>query len=793
MSRGNARKHPADILVDYRRLLVGLVAFLSVLAAVAVPSLEKDPSLTSMFSVTSPKYRQHQDFLKIFGNDEFIILAIKNKITARDPGMLTALDSLTKKLTKMDKVAEVVSITNLECFRKVGGEVGNYPLVLRNNESLVFPADPDLDEMRKALPVMDLLLSPDLKTLGVLIRVHDRWRMDLDAFHELVASINDSIKGTILADSDYRIVGAAMIRNALEKYSIQSAVIFGLLCGLICTVVTVYIFRSLKVTLVTGLILSLSLLWTLGLMSVLRIPLNPTTSTAFGLILITSLEIVIHMVVRYNQFRQLTKDRIDAVRETVRFLARPCLICAATTAVGFGSCMVSSIPMVFQLGLIMSLGIMISCGLALILASALIIATTALDADARFGIAGGLLTGLLEKVKQSISKHYRIYTVGGFAIAALMFSGTPFIRTDQQFLRFLGETNTEVRDIRFVEENLTGFHVAELILESEGSAFKKAAAWNKVMELEERLRDVPGVVATDSLLPFLVHAHSLLGRQTSSPLELFRNPALVPQLLFLTSMTPEGKRMMRRYAQDDFSRIRILVRFKNSASTSIQDTVAQIRSIADSVMKGVATPTVTGELAVFSAQGVDFVTSEIHSLLLALAIITILLMIQMGTPLFGLVSLIPNIPPIAAVFGVMGWFGICLDGATVFAATVAVGLAVDNTIHYVAQLKREIRLNPGLGVRACVFRAYSFAAPPMAAWSVVTLLGFLTLLATPFRATHNFGILVSAAVLMGMFGDLAFMQSMVLTSASIRRLIRKVIDKDNHSRNLREETGAPRG
>jgi len=779
-------KHPADIFVDQRRFLVGLVVVLSVLAAVAVPSLEKDPSLESMFSVTSPKYRQHHEFLQIFGNEEFVILAIKNEATTRDQGVLTALDAITNQLSKLDKVAEVISITNIEGFRKVGGEVGNYPIVLRNSELLIFPDDPDLDEMKKALPIMDLLLSQDLKTVGVLIRVHDRWKMDLDAFQELIVGINDLIKGTILADSDYRIVGPAMIRNALQKYSIQSAVTFGFLCSLICTVVTIYIFRSLKVTLATGLILGLSLLWTLGLMSLLRIPLNPTTSSAFGLILITSLEIVIHMVVRFNQFRQFTEDRIDAVRETVRFLARPCLICASTTAVGFGSCMVSSIPMVFQLGLIMSLGIMISCGLALILAPALIMATKALDADARNGMVGGVLTGVLEKVKQSISKHYRVYTVGGLAIAALMFSGAPFIRTDQQFLRFLGETNTEVVDIRFVEENLTGFHALELVLESEGSAFKKAVAWKSVMELEKRLRDVPGVVAADSLLPFMVHAHSLLGRRTSGPDELFRNPAVLPQLLFITSMTPEGKRLMRRYVQDDFNRIRILVRFKNSPSTSIQETVEQVHSIADSVMKGVATATVTGELAVFAAQGVDFVTSEIHSLLLALGIITIILMIQMGTPLFGLVSLVPNIPPIAAVFGVMGWFGISLDGATVFAATVAVGLAVDNTVHYVAQLKREIRLNPELGVRTCVFRAYSLAAPPMAAWSVVTLLGFLALTATPFRASHNFGILVSAAVLMGMFGDLAFMQSLVLTSATVRGLIRKVMDKEAGRRNLRK-------
>jgi uncharacterized protein len=153
----------------------------------------------------------------------------------------------------------------------------------------------------------------------------------------------------------------------------------------------------------------------------------------------------------------------------------------------------------------------------------------------------------------------------------------------------------------------------------------------------------------------------------------------------------------------------------------------------------------------------------------------------MGTPLFGLISLIPNIPPVATVFGIMGYMRIPLDGVTVFAATVAIGLAVDNTIQFVTQLKREIKLNPGEDVESCMFRAYRLAAKPMASWSIVTLLGFLAMLATPFQAAVSFGILVASAVFMGMFADLIFMQSMILTFPWIRNIIQKVVEKESMS------------
>ena len=155
------------------------------------------------------------------------------------------------------------------------------------------------------------------------------------------------------------------------------------------------------------------------------------------------------------------------------------------------------------------------------------------------------------------------------------------------------------------------------------------------------------------------------------------------------------------------------------------------------------------------------------------------MMIQMGSPLFGLISLIPNIPPMATVFGLIGWGGIALGGVNMAAATVALGLAVDNTIQFVAQLRRETDLNPDLGVRECVFRAYRLSARPIVAWSMVITLGFLSMLGTPFQSAREFGTLVAAAMMMGIFGDLVFMQSMILTFGPIRKLIRRMVRRES--------------
>jgi predicted RND superfamily exporter protein len=101
--------------------------------------------------------------------------------------------------------------------------------------------------------------------------------------------------------------------------------------------------------------------------------------------------------------------------------------------------------------------------------------------------------------------------------------------------------------------------------------------------------------------------------------------------------------------------------------------------------------TLTGDISVFAAQASALIRSQIKSLALAIILITGLLIVNLRSVRLGLVSLIPKIPPVALIFAIMGWRGISLDSVTVFAASVALGLAVDDTVHFLTQLKLVMR------------------------------------------------------------------------------------------------------
>jgi uncharacterized protein len=355
-----------------------------------------------------------------------------------------------------------------------------------------------------------------------------------------------------------------------------------------------------------------------------------------------------------------------------------------------------------------------------------------------------------------------------------MIASIPLVRSDTQILRLLSASTQEIKDLRFVDEQLTAVHSLELVIEAQKGTFKNPDAWKQVADLNERLQEIPDVVGVDSFLPLLEYLQSMMGNSNGPEGNLFSNPILLPQLLMLTSLSDEGRRLTSRYLDDGSGRLHISVRIKNSPSVPITNTIEALRSTAESVMKEHGRVTVTGDISVFAAQGSALVRSQIRSLGLAFLLITGLLMVNLRSIRLGLVSLIPNIPPVALIFGIMGWTGISLDSVTVFAASVALGLAVDDTVHFLTQLKLEMGAQRENGsIELCVHRAFDVTAKAMLSTSAVLFFGFLVLVISPFSPVVSFGILGAASVLTALLADVIFMPSVVLASPIVRNLLKR--------------------
>jgi len=772
MSSVEISKKVIDILIDYRCVLAGILLAATAVLAFFAGGVTRDPSMRSGIDTTSRAYQQYQVFMEHFGNEEFILIVVSQGRKANEPEVLKSVQAITRGLENLDKVTEVVSLTNLKVFRQREGRFGVSPVVNMRDGHPALPKEEEWNSLQKALPAMDFLVSKNLDTVGFLVRTEEAYRFEIPAIETVLNEASSVVQRNLLPGARFHIVGPQVIRLAVHWYNLQTAIVFGILCLMIGTGISFYIFKTVRVAIITYAIVGIVVVWILAFMSLSEIPLTSTTGLSFGLVLVVSLATTIRIVTHFNERYRIVQNRVEAMRQALGVVLVPCLICSTTTAVGFGTTMVSSIPMVFQLGLIMSLGVMLSFVVSVLATTAFLTSMRPIKPRSYERMADDFVAHMLAQMKSAVFKHYRLVTAVGLVFTVVMFASIPMVRSDTQILRLLSASTKEVKDLRFVEEQLTAVNSLELLIEAQDGTFKKPDAWKQVAELNKRLQEIPEVVGVDSFLPLLEYLQSMMGDSNGIEGSLFSNPTLLPQLLMLTSMTDEGRRLAGRYLDDGSGRMHISVRIKNSPSVSITDTIEAVRSTAESGMKGHGRITVTGDVSVFAAQGSALVRSQIRSLGLAFILITGLLIVNLRSMKLGIVSLIPNLLPVSLIFGIMGWTGISLDSVTVFAASVALGLAVDDTVHFLTQLKLEMRAQREKGsIEHCVRRAFDVTAKAMLSTSTVLFFSFLVLVISPFRPVVSFGILGAASVLSALMADVIFMPSAILASPTVRRLI----------------------
>jgi predicted RND superfamily exporter protein len=774
------RKYPDDRrlfvykLVDYRIVPVGFIIVVSFLALPFAINLELDRTLKAAYVTSSPAYEVYKGFVDRYGSDEFVLIAIKSEKGASDSHLLKAIDTISKRLKERPELAHVVSLSTIKVFDEKDGIFGSYPLIEKKGGVSRLRAGVDLEKIRTALPIMDFVLSPDMKTLGILFRLKDQWRFHPD-LGALLKQVEDVVRTSLPSGSEYRVVGAPVVREAVQRLTVRTTIIFSSLCALLVALITLYIFKSLRVAGITMLTVGIAVLWVLGLMSLCGITLNATTSISFGLILITSVATVIHIVSHFCQVWPQYHDQELAVKRAMAVVGRGCIMSAVTTSIAFATVMISSIPMVQQLGFIMAVGVMIAFFIGFVLTPSFLMRLRPLEPRVLDRMQNDWFSAVLRWTEDLVFRRYRLCTWAGIGFTVLMLAGAPLIRIDTQLLSLFVPSSTVMSDMRFVEQHLHPIRGLEISVELDKGAFKNPDAWKKMDDLRRRLLQIPGVASVDSFSPMIEYIYTLLDHPSTTIQDRYPNKAVLSEILSLVSFSSDGRELLSHYVTGKFGGAHMTVRFGSTGPTSLNQLIEKIDKTVSEVMGPSANTAVTGEQAVFAAQASEVVHSQVWSVILALTAITLLLIWQLRSLFLGLMSLVPIIPPIAVILGMMGWVGIPLDNVTVFATCIAIGLAVDDTFHYLTQVRREIAASmPGEGrVRGILQQSFHHTARSLMSTTAPLVIGFLALTLTPTKPAIFFGFLGAASMIVALFGNVIFLPAIMLTSKRLSGLMEK--------------------
>ncbi len=330
------------------------------------------------------------------------------------------------------------------------------------------------------------------------------------------------------------------------------------------------------------------------------------------------------------------------------------------------------------------------------------------------------------------------------------------VRVETTLIDYFKRSDPLRTSIVFVETRLAGIGSLDIAFQSEiQDAFKEPANLRVVEAVEERLRTLPGVDTALSVTDFLKDMNQAFHAEDPGEYRLPESREMVSQYLLLYDADD-----LDNFVNEAFDQARIAIRTSLHRSSEQAELIDRIQGVLAETVPASLRARVTGR-ALQDVITIDaLVTGQVQSLALAVAFIWAIMLASLRSFRLGLLSLPPNLFPIALNFGVMGLLTIPLNTATGIISAVAIGMAVDNTIHFLSAYSEHRRA--GLSAADAVGRVILAKGQAMVSSSLILVIGFGILVASRFVPTIYFGFLSALVMLTALVGDLLFLPATIL-------------------------------
>ncbi len=769
---------------DHRWWVVAL-ALLVLTGSVGLASLATvDSSYEAYFDPRDPTFLSYERFREDFGSDEISYILYEAPDTADgafDLGVMRKIAHLTEVLEdEVPFVYEVTSLTNAELMVSVADGIEIRAL-----------AD-DLPESQEALrkwrarylakPLMVGGIVSDDGKFGAIIIEMDRSSTDPleqirfdpeggDGLPNLYPQVTDNAIQGILARPEYAGIvfhhSGDVPLNAIYNVVIEEeSLTLGLTTAGVIALLLLFFFRTVVGVLAPTIVVQLSVVASMAFIATVGWELDlsfsgmPTLLTAIG---------VAHSVHILSEFRARfveLGDRREALVQTLYLVGAPCLLTSVTTAIGFGAMSFVPIKSIAHMGVYSAFGVLVAFFLSITLLLALLsfgrrTPRHPFTQQQRLHSKGGRgIHGILTWVVAFVIRR-RLAILGAFAgIFVASFFGITRLMVDANWLNDFSDAMPLKHTTLRVDEVMGG--VTNLILLFDGGApesVKEPAVLEEIARVQAWANEQEFVRKTYSIVDILADLNQTFHADDPAFHRVPETRDLVAQYLLLYESA--GGTEADEYVSSDFRRARLELRLPVGLTSEMAELVASLEAELSEHPLQATTMSMTGIGALWLKLLDYIVSSQIQGFLLAFALIGVLMCVLFRSFVTGVISMLPNLSPILLTLGVMGWLGIYLDYSKAAIAAVALGIAVDDTIHLLSRYRYEFRL---CGSYTEALRAaLSDVGRALMITSIALVAGFLVLLASVLDSQATQGLLLATTIITALVADFLLMPALVLT------------------------------
>ena len=778
----------ASVLRFRLPVLVGILLCTTLLGW-QLQHLKFDTSNEGFLHEDDPYLKTYNQFREEFGRDDFLVLAVYSEELFSSEA-LDKLRALHEDL--LGSVPFLEDITSLINIRDVRGEDDT---LLVDELLLQTPTTPgELAELRERVlgnPLyINNLVSENGKYTAILLQSQvyggdpdgdlfsgfdepseedesgdspeQRYLSDLEndlfveAVHEVVARHQDP---SFLISA----AGPPVNLHAIKYYMQQDAFTFMKLALLVIGSCLFLMFRRASGVILPLMLVGLSLVSTVGLMTMLGVSFKLPTTMLPSFILTVGVGASIHVLSLTYQNIRHGKDRHAAIVSAYGHSGLALMMTSLTTSAGLASFSMAKVAPIADLGIFSAIGV----GISLIYTFTFLPATLSLlplkPMDPERPIRPGLMDRFLRAVAAFSIRRYRLVLAFAAVVVLLGLAGVSRVLFSHDGLEWLPEELGVRQATQVLDRELKGTVVLEMVLDTgrENGLYDRATLLDIERLMAELVDDyadheVP-IGKALAITTLLKEIHQALHGNDPAFYKIPDNEKLIPQefLLFtntgsddIDNLTDSQYRYARITLKVPWQDALLYIPFIRDVTERFSDTFTKRRLEGGDPMQ----VTATGIMSLFGRIIHAAMYSAAQSYAIALVVITVMMILLIGNLKLGLISMIPNLAPIITVLGLMGWLSINLDMFTMLIGSIVIGLAVDDTIHFMYNFKRYYMQTGDL--HEAVENTLLTAGRAMLTTSVVLSIGFFIFMFAAMNNLFYFGLLAGSAVLLALGADL---------------------------------------
>jgi uncharacterized protein len=729
-----------------------------------------DNDITAWFSREDPVYRDYERFRKEFGGTRQLIVALKgdsaDRLFSRET--LRFIDTVSSDIQRVDTVQRVNSLSTATIVEAIAPvrlkpdttterSVPLQPDQISGRSVRLQPDEPDDGgiEVKRLLEDLDTrdpndikrraladdlirgdLISEDATTTAIIVSF-DEDRID-EVRAGVIQQIHDLVDPKLPAGVRAYYNGSLEISETYNRITLANQVQFTPPI-LLFTVLAIYFsFRSWRKTLLTLIAVFVSILWTLGLYSLIGFSYNVLASMLIPLIVVLAIADDVHIMQHWDEERRVG-DTEHAFKATVAHLAAPIFGASATTALGMLSLATSSVVAVRSFGVGSAVGIMVDFAISLVLVPTMLSLVKPETAPAPHERH---LIGPLESIARFSCAHPARVLVVTMVLAIVAALGMIRLRVDTNHISFFSADHPLGQSAAVIDKELAGIYSFQIMLEGPPESMKAPATLARMDRLQEDLRKLPYVRKVTSVVDYVKRLNKELndGREDANVVPT--DAATIAQELFVFTLGGEGRHELERVVASDFSRAQISIKLQSMSSDLVLEQIEQADRTAKAIFAGTGIePLTTGSGRLFSTLDHYLVRSQLSSFGTAFFTVFAVIFIVFRSIRFGFLTIAPNVLPVFAVLGVMGYLEISMNVATVMVASVALGIVDDDTIHFINRYRREIAA--GATTDGAIRIATAHEGRASLTTAMINSAGFAVLLLSEYKPTAWFGGLLA--------------------------------------------------